>query len=85
VEGDPSPSQRAGANLNPRLTLALVHANSPIAPRGGTARPALHPKGEGNAHRAPAIKPGGPRRRGKGGDGGGTVAPHTGGHPVTCN
>jgi hypothetical protein len=66
VEGDPSPSKRAGANLNPRLTLALVHANSPIAPRGGTARPALHPKGEENAHRAPAIKLGGPRRRRKG-------------------
>jgi hypothetical protein len=66
MEGDPSPSKRAGANLNPRLTLALVHADSPIAPRGGTARPALHPEGEGNAHRTPAINLWDHRRRGRG-------------------
>jgi hypothetical protein len=63
---DPSPNKRAGANLNPRLTLALVMPKSLIAPKGGAARPALHPSGGRNAQRAPAIKLWGPRRRGKG-------------------
>jgi hypothetical protein len=62
---DPSPNKRAGANLNPRLTLALVTPKSPITPKGGAARPALHPSGGRNAQRAPAIKLWGPRRRGK--------------------
>jgi hypothetical protein len=63
---DPSPNKRAGANLNPRLTLALAVPKSPIAPKGGTAGPAQHPSGGGNTQRAPAIKLWGPRRRGKG-------------------
>jgi hypothetical protein len=33
---------------------------------GGTARPALHPEGEGNAHRTPAIKLWGPQEAGEG-------------------
>jgi hypothetical protein len=66
VTGDWSPNERAGANLNPRLTLALVTLKSPIAPKGGAARPALHPGGGGNTQRAPAVKLWGPRRRGEG-------------------
>jgi hypothetical protein len=66
VKGDPSPNNRAGANLNPRLTLALVMQKSPIAPQGGAARPALHPGGGRKAQRAPAIKLWGLRRRGEG-------------------
>jgi hypothetical protein len=57
VRGDPSPNRRAGANLNPRLTLALVAPKSPIALKGGTARPALHPEGEENAQRNQAVGP----------------------------
>jgi hypothetical protein len=63
---DPSPNKRAGANLNPRLTLALALPKSPIAPKGGTAGPALHPSGGGNAQKAPTIKLWGPKRRGEG-------------------
>jgi hypothetical protein len=63
MRGDPSPNKRAGANLNPRLTLALVVPKSPTAPKGGVARPALCPGGEENAQRAPATKLWGPRGR----------------------
>jgi hypothetical protein len=66
VAGNKSPNKRAGANLNPRLTLALVAPKSLIAPKGGAARPALHPEGGGNTQRAPAVKLWGPRRRGEG-------------------
>jgi hypothetical protein len=66
VRGDPSPNKRAGANLNPRLTLALVVPKSLTAPKGGVARPALCPGGEGNAQRAPTIKLWGSREWGKG-------------------
>jgi hypothetical protein len=66
VRGDPSPNKRAGANLNPRLTLSLAVPKSLIALKEGAARPVLHPRGEGNAQRATALKLWGPRRRGKG-------------------
>jgi hypothetical protein len=66
MAGDQSPNKRAGANLNPRLTLALVAPKSPIAPKGGAARPALHPEGGGNTQRAPTVELWGPRRRGEG-------------------
>jgi hypothetical protein len=55
-EGNTHPSTRAGANPNLGLTLALASAKSPNTSRGGTARPALHPRGRGECPRAPAIK-----------------------------
>jgi hypothetical protein len=82
-KGSPSPSRRAGANLNPRLTLALVHAESPTASRGGAAGPALHPRGREEHPEGPRNQAVGPPQVGeKGEDGGATITTQRGTHPV---
>jgi hypothetical protein len=67
-KGSPSPSRRAGANLNPRLTLALVHARSPTMSRGGHSTASTAPQGREECPGDPRNQAVGPQRQGRGGE-----------------
>jgi hypothetical protein len=75
VYRDPSPSKSTGASLNPRLTLALVHARSPTASRGGHSTASTAPQGREECPGDPRNQAVGPPKAGKRGENGGVTVP----------